>query len=122
MVHVALGSTESHAAWLDFLRDLVRRGLQVSVLVVTDGAPGLIAAVIEVWPKSLRQRCLAHKMRNIIQKVPESARQEVKAAVASSFKAPNPEVARILADHVTQRFGAAYPSAIRSFEDDLEAC
>jgi transposase-like protein len=122
LVHVALGSTESHEAWLDFLRDLKRRGLRDPVMVITDGAPGLIAAVLEVWPKSLRQRCLAHKMRNIIQKVPESGRQEVKMAVATSFRAPNADVAKILADDLVKRFGTPYPSAIKSFQDDLEAC
>jgi putative transposase len=122
LVHVALGSTESHDAWRDFLRDLVGRGLRIPVLVVTDGAPGLIAAVLEVWPNSLRQRCLAHKMRNIIGKVPQSAQQEIKSAVASCFRAPNAAVARLLADDLVERYGAAYPSAVRSFQDDIEAC
>ena len=61
MVHLALGSRESYDDCLHFIRDIVRRGLRVPVLITTDGAPGLIRAADEVWPKSLRQRCLAHK-------------------------------------------------------------
>lgn len=53
------GLKESTAACIDFLRDLTARGLREPVLVVTDGAPGLIAAVEQVFPASLRQRCLA---------------------------------------------------------------
>ena len=46
--------------WLEFLRDMVRRGLGVPLSVTTDGAPGLMSAVEEMWPKSLRIRCWAH--------------------------------------------------------------
>jgi len=47
-------------------------------MVTTDGAPGLIRAVREVWGKSLRQRCLAHKMRDILDKLPKAVREEIK--------------------------------------------
>ena len=63
LLHLAMGSRESYENCLEFLRDMVRRGLRTPVLVTTDGAPGLIRATAEVWGKSLRQRCLAHKMR-----------------------------------------------------------
>ena len=65
LLHVALGHKESYGARLDFPRDLVRGGLNVPLLVVTDGAPGLIRAVEEEWPMSLRQRCLATHHRSI---------------------------------------------------------
>ena len=73
MLHLALGNKESYPNWLEFLRDIVRRGLPTPVLVTTDGAPGLIRAVEEVFPTSLRQRCLAHKTRNVTDKVPHGA-------------------------------------------------
>jgi Transposase, Mutator family len=41
------------------------------VLVITDGAPGMIRTAEEVFPRSLRQGCLAHKIRNLQSKVPE---------------------------------------------------
>lgn len=62
LVHMVLGNKESYTNWLDFLRDVVSRGLSAPVLVTTDGSPGLIRAVEEVFPYSLRQRCLS-KMR-----------------------------------------------------------
>ena len=95
LLHLALGSRKSYLGWRDFLRDLVRQGLNTPVLIVTDGAPGLIKAVEEVWPKSLRQRCLAHKMRNVLTKVPLLAQDEVKAAVQTVYYAPNRELAQI---------------------------
>jgi putative transposase len=56
LLHPALGSRESYENCLEFIRDMIRRGLLTPLLVTTDGAPGLIRAVTEVWSKSLRQR------------------------------------------------------------------
>jgi transposase-like protein len=122
MLHLALGNKESYANWLEFLRDLVRRGLQAPVLVTTDGAPGLIRAVEEVFPYSLRQRCLFHKTKNVLDKVPDSVRAEVKAMLKAAYYAPNQEVARLMAAKVSEAFQAQYPSAIKSFQGDWEAC
>jgi transposase-like protein len=122
MLHLALGNKESYANWLEFARDMARRGLQTPVLVVTDGAPGLIRAVEEVYAESLRQRCLAHKVRNVTDKVPDRARDEVKAAVQAAYYAPNGELAGELRERVVAQYERAYPSAMKAFQDDWEAC
>jgi putative transposase len=96
--------------------------LRVPTLVTTDGSPALIAAVEDIWPRSLRQRCLAHKKRNILDKVPDEAHQEVKRAVNAVYDAPNREVADTLAADFIARYGQLYPSAVTCFQDDLEAC
>lgn len=121
LLHLALGNKESYANWLEFLRDLVTRGLQPPVQVTTDGAPGLIRAVSEVFPHSLRQRCLAHKTRNVLDKVPDSAHDEVKAAVQAAYYAPNRDIADQIAAEVLKTYQSHYPSAMRSFLDDWEA-
>jgi putative transposase len=122
MLHLALGNKESYQNWLEFLRDMVRRGLQTPVLVTTDGAPGLIRAVVEVFPHSLRQRCLAHKTRNVTDKIPDSVRAEVKNAIRAAYYAPNREVADMVATDVLKTYQRDYPAAMRSFQDDWEAC
>lgn len=61
------------------LRDLKARGMNDPMLVASDGAPGLIRAIAEVFPRSLRQRCLAHKVRNLGNQVPDERWREVKA-------------------------------------------
>jgi transposase-like protein len=122
MLHLALGHKESYANWLDFLRDMVGRGLQTPVQVTTDGSPGLMRAVEEVFPHSLRQRCLAHKTRNVTDKVPDSVRAEIKNAVRAAYYAPNREVADMIAADVLKTYQRDYPAAMRSFQDDWEAC
>jgi len=122
MLHLALGNKESYANWLEFLRDMNRRGLEAPVLVVTDGAPGLVRAVGEVYATSLRQRCLAHKVRNVMDKVPDRVHDEVRAAVQAAYYAPTAGAAAELRDRAVERYGREYPSAMRAFQEDWEAC
>jgi putative transposase len=121
LLHLGLGNTESYESWRDFLRDLVARGLPTPLCITTDGALGLLRAVGEVWPKSVRIRCWAHKMRNILAKVPEEAQAEVKAFLQTVRDAPTLEVGRQAAEDLLSRYTALYPAAMRSFNDDLEA-
>lgn len=100
----------------------MKRGMNGPVMTISDGAPGLTAALEEVFPEALRQRCLAHKPRNITGKVSLDDHAAVKADVLSVFYAPSQEVARLLAETVVKKWQSAYPSAMASFVDDFEAC
>jgi len=78
LLHLAPGSSESTDAWAGFLDDMARRGLRPPLLAVSDGAPGLIAAVELRLSKSLRQRCLIHRARNLLARVPAHGQSDVK--------------------------------------------
>jgi len=43
---------ESKIAWRMFLDDLDARGLRAPAFVIVDGAPGLEAALAELWPEA----------------------------------------------------------------------
>lgn len=122
LVHVAPGTKESTDCCREFLEDLKRRGLADPVLVITDGAPGLMRAAEEVFPQSHRQRCLAHKMRNLTAKLPDDARVEVQQAARAAYQAPSPAMAKALRDDLVSRYEKAYPSAVRCFLEDFDAC
>src|SRR5207253_2301007 len=62
LLHLAPGTKEDTASCTAFFEDLKRRGLADPLLVVTDGAPGLIRAVETCFPRALRQRCLVHRL------------------------------------------------------------
>jgi hypothetical protein len=70
----------AHEDWLSLARDLIARGLGTPMLVVADGAPGLIRAVEQCWPSSDRQHCSVHRARNLIAKLPEQQRERVRRA------------------------------------------
>ena len=121
LLHLTLGSQESHSAWREMLREMVARGLKVPLTVTSDGAPALIRAIEEVFPRSLRIRCWVHKMRNVLDKVPDAARDDVKAFLAAIRDAPTVEVGQQMAVEVLERYQGEYPSAMRSLSEDLEA-
>src|SRR5579884_3336447 len=121
LLHLTLGNTERYRCWLGMLRDMVRRGLRSPMSMTSDGAPGLVRAIKETWPRSLRLRCWVHKMRNVLDKVPDAARPEVKAYLVAIRDAPTYEAGRQTAVMVLARFDRVYPTAMASLRDDLEA-
>ncbi|MGQ0680078.1 MAG: IS256 family transposase [Actinomycetota bacterium] len=122
LLHLAVGNKESEACWTEFLRNMVGRGLKTPISVTADGAPGLINAINQMFPSSLRIRCWYHKMGNINSKLPEEAKPEVLAHVRAVRDAPTYEAGQLAAAGVLERYGELYPSAMRCFADDLEAC
>jgi transposase-like protein len=92
------------------------------VLVVHDGAPGLIAGIEQVLPASLRQRCLAHKMRNLEQKVPAERWREFGPAARAVYQASSPALARLAREEFVKTWARELPSAVACFEDDFDAC
>lgn len=121
LLNIATGTSESYDTCIDFLRDMVRRGLRTPLTVTTDGAPGMIKAVETLWPKSLRVRCWFHKMQNLRAKVPEPAWPAFKALVADIRDAPDHDEARCRLDKLIETKSAELPEACRCLSDDCEA-
>jgi len=122
LLTMQLGNKESFEDWQEVFRDLVKRGLPEPILGTTDGAPGLIRAFETVFPKSLRQRCLVHKKRNILAKVPEDAVPDLKVHLNAVYYAPDLATAQAQARAFREQFEARYPSAVACFQEDLPAC
>jgi len=121
LLHLDLGNKESYECWLEFLRNMVSRGLITPVSITSDGAPGLKRAIDEIWPLSLRIRCWVHKMNNILGKVPDQHKAEVKAFLTVVRDAPNYESGYQRAGVLINRFEKDFPRAMSSFKGDLEA-
>src|SRR6266571_5943911 len=77
---------ESKDGWNCLLQDLRTRGVSHIDLMVTDGHDGLLAAVSALFPATLRQRCLVHKQRNVLNAVPKREQQEVSTELAGIWK------------------------------------
>ena len=122
LLHLMAGSKEDTETVRAFCQDRRGRGLGDPLLVVSDGAPGVIRASEECFPRSARQRCLAHRMRNLAVKVPADLWPEFKARVTACYQAPSRAIARDLAAGIRADYAATGPSAVACFEDDFEAC
>ena len=124
LLDVTLGQRERTEDWLDLGRGLVRRGLRSPLLVVTDGAPGLIRAISELWPDADRQRCAVHRLRNVLAKLPErpGLHDRVRAAYWAALDgAEDPAAAEHGLRALVGELSQAYPSAAACLADDLPA-
>jgi putative transposase len=125
LLSVRLGQRESHEDWLDLGRDLVRRGLPVPWLLVSDGAPGLIKAIEELWPRADRQRCTVHRLRNVLAKLPTrdgALRDRVKRAYwAALDEATSAHEAEQRLRVLVGALERPFPSAAACLADDLPA-
>jgi putative transposase len=128
-VGIQAASAESGDAWAGFLSDLGERGLACPLLVISDGAPGLIGAVERTMGAALRQRCLIHRGRNILAKVPNNAQAQVKADYWAIFDvpdtvAPGPDAvgyAQARIESFARRWRDSYPAAVRGLLHDRDS-
>jgi len=122
LLHLMAGSKEDTETVTAFFEDMKRRGLNDPLLVTSDGAPGIIKAIEVCFPRAARQRCLAHRMRNLAAKLPEDVWLEFKVRAQAVYQAPSRAIARELAAGVVADYGRKYDSAVACFMDDFEAC
>jgi transposase-like protein len=113
--------SESYESCLEVLRDLIKRGLQTPVTIMTDGTPGLIKAIDAMWPRSLRMRCWFHKMQNLMQKVPPQAWPAFKALIVDLRDAPTFEEGQRRLHHLIEHYQDSFPEACWCLADDSEA-
>jgi putative transposase len=123
LLSVMLGMRESHEDWLALGRDLIARGLGAPLLIVADGAPGLIKAVEQCWPASDRQHCCVHRVRNLLAKLPERERERVRQAYWQALDDATDERdgKQRLQALVDELDGAGYTAAAKCLADDLDA-
>ncbi len=122
IIDYRLAVAESAQQWELFLSDLYRRGLEGAQLemICVDGGAGLLAAVAMVYPAVPVQRCWAHKIRNIVNKVKAADQQAVKREVHKVMNARNRVAARSAAGRFARRWQEPYPKAVECLRNDLD--
>jgi transposase-like protein len=117
-----VGERENQAAWADLLADLKRRGVQSLGLVITDGGQAMLNALAQHFPETLRQRCVKHKMDNILSYVPERQRETVGQELKAIFYQDTRAQADQLAAAFRLKYAAVYPTALECMTRDWDAC
>ena len=119
VIGIDIGETETEAFWVEFLRDLVARGLSGVRLAISDEHKGLKAAIERVlacpW-----QRCTVHFVRNMHGHCRRDERGLVSAALREIFDAPDAEVARERFGSVLERFRGTVPKVAELLEEAEE--
>jgi transposase-like protein len=111
---------ESKDGWCALLQELRTRGVSQVDLLVTDGQEGLLAAVADLFPTTLRQRCLVHKQRNVMSAIPKREQQEVSTELKGIWQQESKQEALLNLAAFKAKYQKRYPEAVRSLCEDEE--
>lgn len=117
------GATENSVVCKSLLSDLAGRGLRVGqpLLVVIDGSKALAAAVRDVLGKcAVVQRCQVHKVRNVLEHLPEDARSWVKRKLDRAYNQADYAAALTALQALASALEKQYPGAAASLREGLE--
>ncbi len=116
------GASENGAAVTSLLESLVERGLEPSrrYLFVIDGSKALRSAISRVFGnRSPVQRCRAHKVRNVSDKLPEDLKDQGGSVMKAAYKLPWKDgMAKLKIQ--AEWLSAHYPDASASLLEGLE--
>jgi len=116
------GSSENAGVVKDLLQSLIKRGIDASVqrLFVIDGSKAIRSAIEQVYgEQGLVQRCRAHKVRNVIERLPESVRAQTHSVMHAAYKLPEKEgIAKL--KQQAKWLQQQYPDAAASLLEGLE--
>ena len=124
MLSFRLVDQEDADSWRAFLVDLKSRGIQGKVLklITTDGNPGLLKALKEIYPFLKVQRCIVHKLRNMAIKLKRVHLKPCMAEAKDIFNASNRREAIKRFKAWKERWQVEEERAVRCLEKDLYHC
>jgi putative transposase len=116
------GDRENEQAWQDLLQDLHERGVKTIDLWVSDGNQAMLNAITTKFPDSARQRCVMHKMENVLSYVPTKQQEQLKPELKALFYQKDRSAADQAVAAFIEKYQHVYPTAIACLQRDLEAC
>jgi putative transposase len=117
------GSSENAAVASALLSDLVDRGLDVEqgMLFVIDGSKALRKAIRQVFGNDVPvQRCVQHKLRNVVEHLPERDREPVKLRLRRAWKETDHDRALEQLNTLAVELDHAHPGAAASLREGME--
>lgn len=118
------GATENAAAAQDLLENLVARGLdpKQKLLFVIDGSKALRAAINAVFGSDHPvQRCRAHKLRNVLDRLPKEQKDQVRAAMRAAWRL-DAKTGMAKLKKLSEWLAREWPSAAANLLEGLEEC
>jgi len=118
----SVGDRENEQAWKDLLEDLKGRGVKEIGLWISDGNQAMLNAITKKFPTSARQRCVVHKMDNVLSYVPTKQQEQLKPELRALFYQKDRQAADQAVAAFVEKYRSVYPTAIECLQRDLEAC
>ena len=117
------GTTENSAVAGALLSELVDRGLAMNhpLLFVIDGGKALRKAIRRVFGElGVVQRCQVHKIRNVLEHLPEEMRPSVRHAMRQAYRSFKPKSALRQLERLACSLESDHPGAAASLLEGLE--
>jgi len=118
----SVGERENQSAWEELLDDLKQRGVKQVDLWITDGNQAMLNAIETKFPKAVRQRCVKHKMENVLGYIPQQQQAEVEPELKALFYQDNRTQAEQAWNAFCAKYEQVYPTAVECLKRDQEAC
>ena len=106
--------------WLSVLTDLQNRGVQDIFIACVDGLTGFKDAIQAVFPRTQVQRCIIHQIRHSLKYVSWKDRKDFVRDLKRVYQAATREEAESNLLQLGEKWGAKYPMAVRSWENNWE--
>jgi transposase-like protein len=91
------------------------------MLFVIDGAAALRQALRETWGDlAVVQRCQLHKLRNVLEHLPEATRPRIRKAIADAYELESAKLAQRRLEQLARALEREHPSAARSLREGLD--
>jgi transposase-like protein len=116
------GDRENQQAWEALLTDLKDRGLETVDLWISDGGKAMINAIESKFLNAKRQRCVRHKMENVLGYIPNEQQAQVYPELRAIFYQDNLEKAEQTAAAFLLKYEPSYPTACDCLRRDLNEC
>ena len=118
----SVGDKENQLAWEQLLADLKGRGVQQVGLWISDGNQAMLNAIDLKFSASPRQRCVKHKMDNVLSYIPDKQRDQVEPELKAIFYQDSRQQADQQVAAFIEKFTPIYPTAVACLQRDLAAC
>lgn len=122
VIDYRVAKSESETEWFGFLNSLYQRGLtgKGARLIIIDGGQGLRLALDMVYPQVKRQRCWAHKLRNVANYIPRRYQTPCLKEAKGIYQAASYRQAGQRYQAWCRHWRAQAPKAVACLERDIE--
>lgn len=115
-----INESEGANRWGLVLEDIRERGVEDVLVFCTDDLSGFSQAISEVYPLSIIQKCIVHKVRSSTRFVDDKDTKALRKDLRTVYTAPTREAARTAMDAFRVTWGSKYGQLVESWERDWE--
>ena len=120
ILSIEVVENESASNWMDMFKDLNMRGVEDILFLCSDNLPGLDKAVEAIFPKSIRQVCIVHQIRNSLKFVSYKDKRAIMTDIKAIYQADNQDQAHQAFETFKSKWKGKYDRAIDSWDENWD--